>query len=73
MERDLRWGNVKEAELLGNSESQRMTDCREVLYYFKVLFLVDASQQVMLLSMEAAVYQWHSSYRDQVLTLSHSH
>lgn len=52
MERDLGRGNVKKLEILGNSEPLRMIDCREVLYYFKVLFLVDASQQVTLLSME---------------------
>ena len=58
-------------QLLGKCEPQEIIDCEGLCTVLKFYLLFSASEWVMLRSTEAARCQWHSSYRDQVQTLSH--
>lgn len=70
------WGLQCEAigvflQLLGKCEPQEIIDCEGLCTVLKFCLLFSASKWVMLWSTEAARHQWHSSYRDQLQTLSH--
>lgn len=70
------WGLQCEAigvflQLLGKCEPPEIIDCEGLCTVLKFCLLFSASEWVMLWSTEAARYQWHSSYRDQVQILSH--